>query len=108
MIDAGCDIAWSTAWRPALRAWGPPSWRNFNHLFGVCAARVFPAWYGRGLNYWLPLVPRRRVSRADAANGRVTGRRPDRNLVVGASGIPMPDRQCMVGQAPVEQYQRYY
>ena len=50
MIDAGCDIAWSTAWRPALRAWGPPSWRNFNYLFGVCAARVFPAWCGRGPN----------------------------------------------------------
>ena len=61
------------------------AWRTFNHLFGVCAARVFPAWCGRGPNHWPPLVPRRRVSRVGAASGRVTGRRPDRNLVVGAA-----------------------
>ena len=29
-------------------AGGRGSWRNFNHLFGVCAARVFPAWCVRG------------------------------------------------------------
>ena len=60
---------------------------------------VFPAWYGRGPNHRLPLVPRRMVSRVDAANGRVTGRRPDRN------GRGMPDRQC-VGQAAAVERRR--
>ena len=72
----------------------PGSWRNFNHLFGVCAAQVFLAWCGRGPNHRPPLVnfPRRRVSRVGAASGRITGRRPDRNLAVGAT-VYMPGRQ---------------
>ena len=65
------------------------SWRNFNHLFGVCATRVFPAWCGRGPNHRPPLVPRRKVSCVGAASCRVTGRRPDRNLVVGAAVCPV-------------------
>ena len=84
--------------RVRAAARGRRSWRNFNHLFGVCAARVFPAWYGRGPNYWLPLVPRRRVSRVDAASGRVTGRRPDRNLVVGAAVNLCPRRSAVMDQ----------
>ena len=67
----------------------PRSWRNFNHLFGVCAARVFPAWCERGPNHRPPLVPRHKVSRVDAASGQVTGWRPDRNLVVGAAVRPV-------------------
>ena len=71
------------------------SWRNFNHLFGVCAAQVFLAWCGRGPrgpNHRPPLVPQRRVSHVGAASSRVTGRRPDRNLAVDRRR-GMPGRQ---------------